>query len=75
MTPAKIPPRHSDSTIIVALVLTFGLAVLMLLLDHDPAVIAMVITGTGFAAAELTRQLGQKGPPPKRRRNGRSQRR
>lgn len=62
MTEHGGPTRPQDRVIILAIVLTFGLAVLMLLQGYDPAVVTAVVTGTGFAAAELARRLRQ-GPP------------
>jgi len=37
--------------------IVFGLAVLMVVVRYDPAVITTVVTGTSLAAAELVRRL------------------
>lgn len=52
------PVRHSISKVaagLVAVVIVFGFAALMVLKRYDPAVIATVVTGTSLAAAELVR--------------------
>jgi hypothetical protein len=42
---------------LIAVTIVFGLAVLMVLKQYDPAVITTVVTGTSLAAAELARRL------------------
>jgi uncharacterized membrane protein (DUF4010 family) len=53
-------PRHSISrvtTSLIAVVIVFGLAILMVVERYDPAVITTVVTGTSLAAAELVHRL------------------
>ena len=52
--------HHPASQIVsslAAVVLVFGLAILMVIERYNPAVITSVVTGTSLAAAELVRHL------------------
>lgn len=54
------PVKRSISRLtasLIAMGTAFGLAILMVLKQYDPAVIVTVVTGTSLAAAELIRRL------------------
>jgi uncharacterized membrane protein (DUF4010 family) len=60
-------PRHSISRTtagLIAVVIVFGFAILMVVERYDPAVITTVVTGTSLAAAELVHRLQAPTPAP-----------
>ena len=60
--------RHPVSPVtasLIAVVIVFGLATLMIIERYAPAFVTTVVTGTSLAAAELVRRL--QGPAPAHR--------
>jgi hypothetical protein len=49
---------------LAAVIIVFGLAILMVVERYNPAVITTVVTGTSLAAAELVRRLQAPAPAP-----------
>jgi hypothetical protein len=57
-------PIGRNAVGLVAVTIVFGLAILMILKQYDPAVITTVVTGTSLAAAELVRRLRESPSAP-----------
>ncbi len=46
-----------DATTVTAILVVFGLAILMIFKGYDPSIITAVVTATSLAAAELVRRV------------------